>query len=287
MSTEAKKKKLLENPIANGIVVPIAIVLVGAVVVFGVTKLLSSERSYKDLVREMHTKTFGNRWVAAFELSKLISSSQIPQEDIPWLVENLEEIYNEAQDPRTRQFSVVAAGALHTNDSISLLEKAVSDTDDKVRFHAIVALGNMPQGVAFTKWDKVLLLLEQKEDIGMTQSAALALATHRIPQAEPVLVGLLSSENVVLRYTVASALVNYKNEQALPVLSGLLKLEPGKAQNGSLNEDQVVALKLSLLNSIKNNEWNVLKEEIMQVSKSDKSLKVMESAKELLKTLKN
>jgi len=287
MSTEASKKKLLENPIANGIVVPIAIVLVGAVVVFGVTKLLSAERSYKDLVREMHTKTFGNRWVAAFELSKLISSSQIPAEDIPWLVDNLEEIYNEAQDPRTRQFSVVAAGALQTNDSVSLLEKAVEDSDDKVRFHAVVALGNMPQGVAFTKWNTVLSFLEQSSDIGMTQAASLALATHRVSQAQELLVNLLGTQNIVLRYTVASALVNYKNEQALPILRELFRLIPGKAQNGSLNEDQVVALKLSLLNSIKNNEWTVLNDEIQHVANSDKSLKVVESAKEVLKILKN
>ncbi len=287
MATGASKKKLLENPIANGIVVPIAIVLVGAVVVFGVTKLLSAERSYKDLVREMHTKTFGNRWVAAFELSKLISSSQIPQEDIPWLVENLTEIYDKAQDPRTRQFSVVAAGALQTNDSVTLLEKAIADSDDKVRFHAVVALGNMPQGVAYTKWNEVLELLKQKEDIGMVQAATLALATHRVPQAEPELVALLGSDNVVLRFTVASALVNYKNQTALPVLRELLMLEPGKAQNGSLNEDQVVALKLSLLNSIKNNEWKVLMQEIQRVVNSDKSLKVVESAKDVLKTLKN
>ncbi|MBC96147.1 MAG: hypothetical protein CME63_00210 [Halobacteriovoraceae bacterium] len=287
MSTETSKKKLLENPIANGIVVPIAIVLVGAIVVFGVTKLLSAERSYKDLVREMHTKTFGNRWVAAFELSKLISSSQIPEEDIPWLLENLEEIYNKAQDPRTRQFSVVAAGALQNENSVSLLEKAVEDSDTKVRFHAVVSVGNMSQGTSFSKWGKILELLKQKEDIGMTQAASLALATHRVPQAEPELVKLLTHENAVLRYTVASGLVNYKNEQAIPVLRELLELSPGKAGEGSLNEDQVVALKLSLLNSIKINEWKILEEEIQQVANSDKSLKVVESAKDLLKSLKN
>lgn len=287
MSTGASKKKLLENPLANGIVVPIAIVLVGAVVVFGVTKLLSTERSYKDLVREMHTKTFGNRWVAAFELSKLISSSQIPQEDIPWLVDNLSEIYDDARDPRTRQFSVVAAGALQTKDSVKILEKAVNDADEKVRFHAVVALGNLPQGVAFSNWSKVLDYLKQEKDIGMTQAAALALATHRIPEAQEDLVKLLGSDNRILRYTVASALVNYKNDKALPVLREVLALKPGKSQGGSLNEDQVVALKLSLLNSIKNNEWSVLREDIQRVANSDKSLKVAESAKDALKTLKN
>lgn len=287
MSTGASEKKLLENPIANGIIVPIAIVLVGAVVVFGVTKLLSTERSYKDLVREMHTKTFGNRWVAAFELSKLISSSQIPQEEIPWLVDNLSEIYDEAQDPRTRQFCVVAAGALHTDDSLKLLEKAISDADEKVRFHAVVALGNLPLSVKFSNWSKVIEYLKQTNDIGMAQAAALTLATHRVPEAQQPLVKLLSSDNKILRYTVASALVNYKNEKALPILKQVLSLEPGKSGKGSLNEGQVVALKLSLLNSIKNNEWNVLREDIWRVANSDKSLKVAERAKDILKTLRN
>ena len=125
MSEEGSKKKLLDNPVASGLVVPIAIVLVGALIVFGVTKLLSTERSYKDLVREMHTKTFGNRWVAAFELSKLISNSRIPKEEIPWLLENLTEIYDESQDPRTRQFTVVAAGALGSPNAAMLFSRGV------------------------------------------------------------------------------------------------------------------------------------------------------------------
>lgn len=287
MSTGASKKKLLENPIANGIVVPIAIVLVGAVVVFGVTKLLSSERSYKDLVREMHTKTFGNRWVAAFELSKLISSEQIPQEDIPWLIDNLREIYDEAQDPRTRQFTVVAAGALRNNSNLSLLEKAVEDSDEKVRFHAVVSLGNLPDATNFKKWDVITGYLEQTNDIGLSQAAALALATHRVAKAESLLENYLTSENNVLRYTVASGLVNYKNEAALPVLKEVLFLEPSQGQDSHLSEDQVVALKLSLINSIKKNNWTILVSDLERVAKEDKSVKVVASAQDALKTLKN
>src|SRR5690606_8381485 len=111
-SNSTNNKKLLENPLVGSLVVPIAIVLVGALIIFGVTKMLSADRSYKDLVREMHSKTFGNRWIAAYELSKLISSSNIPTEDIPWLVGNLSELYHSAQDNRTRDFIVVALGAL-------------------------------------------------------------------------------------------------------------------------------------------------------------------------------
>ncbi|MCR9203053.1 MAG: HEAT repeat domain-containing protein [Halobacteriovoraceae bacterium] len=283
---ETKKKKILENPIASGIVVPIAVVLIGALVVFGVTKLLTSERSYKDLVREMHTKTLGNRWVAAFELSKLISSSQIPEEDVPWLIRNLKEIYGEARDPRTRQFAVVAAGALQNETSAALLAEALSDEDPKVRFHTIVALGNMPHGFSFDGWEKVQSYLSSN-DIGMIQAAALALSTHKVEAAEPELVGLLGHSNRVLRYTVASGLANFKNEKSLGLLSEILKLQPSQQGNSSLNEAQVNALKLSLLSSLERNKWNVLNKELSIVAKQDKSLKVASRAKEVLNSLKN
>lgn len=285
MSGEVKKKKILENPLASGIVVPIAVVLVGALVVFGVTKLLSSERSYKDLVREMHTKTLGNRWVAAFELSKLISSSQIPQEDIPWLITNLKEIYGDAKDPRTRQFTVVAAGALRNKTSAELLSSAINDEDEKVRFHALVALGNMPKGSEFSKWPVVVAYLDNK-DVGVIQAAALTLATHQVPEAQEPLENLLSHPNKILRYTVASALANYKSEKSVPALKEILFLEPSGDATSSLQPQQVEALKLSLMSSLERNKWPILNEQLSIVAKQDKSLKVAARAEELLKILK-
>ena len=137
-------KKLLENPIVGSLVVPIAIVLVGALIIFGVTKMLSTDRSYKDLVRELHSKTFGNRWIAAYELSKQISAKNIPNEEVPWLISNLSEIYDQAVDPRTRDFIVVALGSLKTELALPIIQKALNDKDPKVQFSGVVAIGNMP-----------------------------------------------------------------------------------------------------------------------------------------------
>ena len=96
----------------SNFVIPFAIVLIGSVIVFGITKMFQNDRSHRDLVRELHSKTFGNRWVAAYELSKVISSKSIPSEDIPWLIENLEDLYEKAVDVRTKNFIIVAAGVL-------------------------------------------------------------------------------------------------------------------------------------------------------------------------------
>jgi hypothetical protein len=61
-------KKILENPFIGSITVPIAIVLVGALVIFGINKMLTTERTYKDLVGELNSKTFGSTcWRTEFD----------------------------------------------------------------------------------------------------------------------------------------------------------------------------------------------------------------------------
>lgn len=99
-----RPKKILDNPILGSLVLPIAIILVAGLIIFGASKLLFTERSYKDLVYEMRSKTFGNRWVAAFELSKVLASSTIPKEEIPELLQELSEIYKTSQDPEPKIF---------------------------------------------------------------------------------------------------------------------------------------------------------------------------------------
>lgn len=108
----SEQKKMLESSPFSGIAVPIAIVLVGGLIIFGVTKMLSSGKNHRDLIDEMNSKTFGNRWVAAYELSKFLASSKIPKEDMPWVIENLSKVYRETVDSRTRNFVVLALGSL-------------------------------------------------------------------------------------------------------------------------------------------------------------------------------
>ena len=108
----APTKKILESSPLSGIAVPLAIVIVGALIIFGVTKMLSSGKNHRDLIEEMNSKTFGNRWVAAYELSKFLASSKIPKEDMPWVIENLSKVYYESVDARTRNFVVLALGSL-------------------------------------------------------------------------------------------------------------------------------------------------------------------------------
>ncbi len=290
--TPKTQKKILENPFVGSLVVPIAIVLVGALIIFGVTKMLSSERSYKDLVNELQSKTFGNKWVAAYELSKQINSSQIPQSEYPWLIENLTEAYKGAVDPRTKGFIVAAMGSLKSDLALPMFQISIADPDLDVQFHTLVALGNANKGINFD-WKPVLNILNLTGDefLSLKQAAVLALATHKVPEAQSQIQKMLSDSNSLLRYSAATALINYKDEMAITTLTEILKLTYPKTGDiviaPALDSTQISDLKLGVLMAVKNNNWNKLNNVILDMAQNDLNTSLALKAKEVLKELKN
>ncbi len=292
MSNESQtQKKILENPFVGSLVVPIAIVLVGALIIFGVTKMLSAERSYKDLVNEIQSKTFGNKWVAAYELSKQINSSQIPAEDYPWLIENLSEAYRNSVDPRTRGFIIAAIGALKTDLSLPTLQIALQDIDTDVKFHAIVSLANMPKLSAISSFDWIPLigLLKSSEAI-LRQAATLALATHEVPQSKEPIRELLRDQSLVVRYAAATALIAFKDEEAKGLLEEILLLPyPASTERvapPALDAQQITDLKLSVLVTLQKHNWKVVNNTILEVAQKDQNNSVATKATEVLNLLK-
>lgn len=290
--TPKTQKKILENPFVGSLVVPIAIVLVGALIIFGVTKMLSSERSYKDLVNELQSKTFGNKWVAAYELSKQINSSQIPEAEYPWLIQNLTEAYKGAADPRTKGFIVAAMGSLKTDLALPMFQVSIADPDLDVQFHTIVALANSRKGINFD-WKPVLNILNLTGDeyLSIKQAAILTLATHRVSEAQVPIQKLLSDSNPLLRYSAATGLINYKDEVALPVLVDILNMSYPKSGEivlpPALDSKQISDLKLGVLMAVKSNNWNKLNNAILDMAQKDQDTSLALKAKELLKELKN
>lgn len=277
-------KKILENPFVGSLIVPIAIVLVGALIVFGVTKMISTEHSYKDLVTEMKSKAFGNKWVAALELSKVIASKRIPEADIPWLIDNLDEIYSTTIDPRTRNFIVVAAGALGDERALKIFSKGLADVDENVKFHTIVALANLPKTIVF-EWQPVIDLLGSK-DHAFVQSAIYALGTHEVFKAELQIEKLLTSDlSFGVRYAAATALILFKNEKSLEVIKEIFELDENSLE-GKMTVDDLRNLKFNALGSIEKVSWNLCFDLVEKLSQSDKDVKVIVRAKEVLNLLK-
>ena len=78
-----------------------SIIIVGILIVWGINKIITVDRSHRDLVRDLQSRSFGNKWVVAYELSKYISGNQIPVNDMPWVIENLVSLYETSQDERS------------------------------------------------------------------------------------------------------------------------------------------------------------------------------------------
>lgn len=282
----SEQKKMLESSPLSGIAVPIAIVLVGALIIFGVTKMLSSGKNHRDLVEEMNSKTFGNRWVAAYELSKFLASSRIPKEDMPWVIENLSQVYRESVDPRTRNFVVLALGSLNNPLTLPVLNAALEDQDSQVKFNAVVSLGNMDiqEGI---EWEKVEALIEQDTDPGLKQVALLTLASHKRPSTQEKALSLLRSSERTLRYAAATVLIYYKQKEAIPTLEEIMNLRYDVVEAGALNGAQVESLKMNVLESIEKSDWNELANLVEKVEATDPNVRVSTKAKQVLKVLKN
>lgn len=277
-----RPKKILDNPILGSLVLPIAIILIAGLIIFGASKLLFSERSYRDLVTEMRSKTFGNRWVAAFELSKLLTSSSIPQNEIPALVEDLTQIYKTTDDLRTKDFLIVAVGTLKHESSLPLLAYALeNEKDPNILFHAIIALGNMPMGTNFD-FKKLISFLDSS-DGALSQAAVLALATHRVEEANPKIEELISSTEVSIKYSSAIALIHLKNPKVIPVVNEIFDLKAHK----SFSPEQIAGLKINALNELQKINWGEFKNKVNDLSQNDQNLMVKAKAIEFLNQLNN
>lgn len=276
-------KKLLENPFVSSLVVPIAIVLVGALIVFGVTRMLSTDRSYKDLVREMQSKTFGNRWVAAYELSKVINTSSIPEEEIPWFIDQMTSLYQDSVDPRTREFIIVAVGAMQHQQAIKVLSLGLKDQVGAVQFHALYSLGNMPLG-SDIDWDLVKPFL-QHEDFGLRHAALLSLAHHQVSGMDREFVQMLGDEVVSVRYAAAMALIPSQNPEALPILERVLKAQSGSAV--LLDDAQLIDLQINIASLIARSKWEHFEAIFSDIVQLNPNPRLKAKSIEVLNLLKN
>jgi hypothetical protein len=290
-SSPQTTKRMLENPWVGSLVVPLAILLTGALIVFGVTTMLSTDRSYKDLVREMQSKTFGNRWVAAYELSKVLATSSVPKEDVPWLIENLGSVYDESSDPRTREFVIAAFSSLDNELTLPWLIDALGDDSPKVQFHAIVALGNMSSN-KLENWAPVYDLLNS-DDHALRHAAVLTLATHKVENANDQIARLMSDPVLGVRFAAATALITYQDSRALPMLKEILLLEaPSQGelqspQDGLFNSIEVANLKINVMHSLKRSEWDELNPTLERLVEQEENKQVVTRAQEVLNQLKN
>lgn len=297
MEINSLKNKIKAESPFSGITVPILIVLLSILLVAGITRMLTTDKGYVSLVEELKDKTFGNRWVAAFELSKYLSSSQIPPEDIPWLENQLIEIYkNSAMDPRTRNFLVLAAGSLQGEKSFELVELALQDNDPEVLFGAVSSLAKFKSIPDSFSWERVLQIAEGKVILDeVLQHTAIVVLTHYgRKEVTPLLQSnLASSESKNLKDISAIALMHFNLWEGLPRLQELLKAPYEQKVEGAEQSLNVEANKLNVIQAAKVlvDKKIPIPEQILnllqEVEKNDPNIQVRTRAKEVLLIMKN
>lgn len=281
---QIETKRITENTMFSGLTVPLAIVLVAILIIWGVTKMVSTGRDHRDLINEIETKTFGNKWVNAYELSKLLATAQIPENEIPWVVERLSDIYKKGTDAKSRNFLIVALGALKDPLTIDVLQIALDDPDPKIKFSALTSLGNQEIG-SDINWSKVEKFL-QDSDQGLQHAAILALSHHKVASAQLPIVEFLESSKPTLRFAAALGLINFKNERAISTLDGILRLPYPEKNSTGFNQIELETLKLNIISAIKMNQWQKLNSTLQFVSENDPKKKVAVNAREALILLK-
>ena len=283
--SEPKTPEVFKKGYGSNFVIPFAIVLIGSLIIFGVTKMLQTDRGYRDLVRELHSKTFGNRWIAAFELSKVISANGVPDEEVPWLVENLNDLYSSAVDSRTKNFIIVALGAMRSPLGIDTIEKGLADEDPQTKFHAIVALSKLDLSSDYD-WSKLLSYLKSSDE-GLQQASILTLATHKVEASRKLMIELLESESRNIRFASASGLIYFQEPRALGLLEKILNMEATNGNTPSaLDENKVFGLKLNVINGLKKTGWKELAIIVEKHIENEKNLKLVGVARQVLDGLK-
>jgi len=280
------KKKIFENPVLSPIIVPLAIVLVGGLIVFGLTSLLSSGKDYRDLVRELESKTFGNRWIAAYELSKVIAQDSLRPEEKLWMNERLSALYRGEDDERTQEFLLVALSSLNLQSNIPILLDAAKGTNSKLSFHALLGLSHFSseqlKGQSFDFLNQIL----EGNDPGLVQAAVLLIGHLKLKEFKGQLLIVLNNESSVVALNAAYALLAMDIEEGKVIVRDFL-LNGAETYKTKIKDQEIEALQLNALKIIDKNEIKGLESEIKILANQHNSLKVMASAREILEKDEN
>lgn len=252
MADQTLKDKIRNSNPFSGNLVPIFLVLLAMLLIVAITKLLREERGYVELIEELEQKTFGNRWVAAFELSKYLSSSAIPKSELPWLLGKLTELYDQnTQDPRTRQFLVVSAASTKHPAALALLIKGLADPDSQTRFSSLSSLALLPRDLAASIPVAQLEALLSHEDPGLVQAAIAVLHYFSLIQTKDSILKVLTGfadkhPSEIIRLTSSIALIPNCNQQCQKQLHRIVQWK-FKSQNSSLPLENLSSAKSGAL----------------------------------------
>ena len=264
------------------------VLLLAFSLIYGLGQIVFEKKSHRSLVNELQSKTFGNRWVAAFELSKVLASNTVSQEELVWVTENLIQIYNAGADLRTKEFIVVALGAISNDKSLDFLSEATSSNEGNIAFNAIGALAKMD----LTPDLKLKIAERLKEhlkstDLGLIQVSLLFLTHNPVKELGIEFDSLIKNDNLLVALTTKIAASRFGHAEKLSYLKEILNLKYDESIASLLSVEQIFGLKYNALLVIEKENIKELAPFLLEAEKVEPDLKIVSKLKDVLIQLKN
>ncbi len=198
-------------------IVPVFIVAlcVGIFVIFGL--ITKDPRTARDLLEEVKAGK-GDRWQAAFELSKFIGTNG--DRNDPQLARDLTLAFRSAKDddPRVRQYLALAMGRLRSPAAVDPLIEALDDGNPDVRLYAVWALGELGDRKAV----EPLIKLVDTSDISLRKMVIFSLGLLQDARALPILKAALNDRHPDVCWNAALALARLQDFAGLDILHKML-----------------------------------------------------------------
>ncbi len=118
------------------ILIPVILFLLGYGSVQLFSGLFEVKNDYKRCLQDLASSRFGNKWVAAFELSKIFP--KIDQKDYPDLFQEIASL--KELDERSEVFLTLTVAQLRLEEARSYLKKRLNSTHPEIRMYALLGL---------------------------------------------------------------------------------------------------------------------------------------------------
>lgn len=226
----------------------------------------------------------GNRrWQAAYELSRLLESSQTsaPAGTAATARAALREAVEKGDDPRVTRYLALALGRIGDRSAVQELTKVLTDTDAETRIYSAISLGRIGDRGATAALGAAL----SDEDAGVRKSAAYALGVLADPASSGPLRDALHDREIDVTWNAAVALARMGDPSGVDVLRSMADRE--FVERASQSEDPstrstVLVTAVKALVMLKDHQSEAT---LQKLAERDPDLSVRQAAIEALRTL--
>src|SRR5438067_1584866 len=270
--------------------IPLAVVGITVSVYVGFRSLLADDRQPQDYLNEIRNGGSTRRWPAAYELSRLMADPKVRADRTlaPALVRAFQESKDDAQ---VRRYLALAIGRMDPPlpaDAVADLTHALDDQDGETRISVIWALGSSGDPAVVSTLQP--LYTTSANDAGIRKMVVYALGALPGDAQLVTLRAALQDEAPDVRWNAAVALARHGDHDGVPVLRQMLDrpyVEQTVKRDVRADEDQdpIADVMISGLRAAASLKDEALRNRIVELSESDRSMKVRQSALEALKYL--